>query len=77
MDISLLRDIALFILSLGLIVCIILQQRGSSGGLGSSVFGGSGSSPTLQRRGLERTIFIVTWIIAIAIFLLSVLRLWS
>jgi preprotein translocase subunit SecG len=57
------------ILSLALIIVIILQARGM--GLGS-LFGGSdsGMGITKTRRGLERTLFQITIILA-ALFLLN------
>jgi preprotein translocase subunit SecG len=57
------------ILSLAIIIVIILQARGM--GLGS-LFGGSdtGMGITKTRRGLERTLFQITIILA-ALFLLN------
>jgi preprotein translocase subunit SecG len=57
------------ILSLALIIVIILQARGM--GLGSLFGGGdSGMGITKTRRGLERTLFQITIILA-ALFLLN------
>jgi preprotein translocase subunit SecG len=57
------------ILSLAIIIVIILQARGM--GLGS-LFGGSdtGMGITKTRRGLERTLFQITIVLA-ALFLLN------
>jgi preprotein translocase subunit SecG len=57
------------ILSLALIIVIILQARGQ--GLGSLFGGGdAGMGITKTRRGLERTLFQITIILA-ALFLLN------
>lgn len=57
------------ILSVLLIVCIILQAKGT--GLGSSFGGvGGGGSVYSSRRGLERAVFIATIVIA-SLFLVS------
>ena len=57
------------ILSVALVVVIILQARGQ--GLGSLFGGGdSGMGITKTRRGLERTLFQITIILA-ALFLLN------
>jgi len=59
-------QIVQLVLGLGLIILVLLQQRG--GGL-SPLFGGS-SQFYGTRRGLERTIFITTIIISV-LFILS------
>ncbi|MDP3964691.1 MAG: preprotein translocase subunit SecG [bacterium] len=59
-------NIALIVLSVLLIAAILLQQRGS--GLGG-VFGGEGNVFS-TRRGVERTLFIFT--IVVAVLFLSV-----
>jgi preprotein translocase subunit SecG len=56
------------IISVGLIIVIILQARGM--GLGSLFGGDAGMGITKTRRGLERTLFQITIILA-ALFLLS------
>jgi len=57
------------IISLALVVTIILQAKGS--GIGSLLGGGdSGLGITKTRRGLEKTLFQITIILA-AIFLLN------
>lgn len=68
---KLLLDILIIISASILIVLILLQQRGGSFG---SLFGFSGNLPFFQRRGLERYIFILTWIIAVIFLLLSLIR---
>lgn len=54
-----------------LIVCILLQQRGS--GLGSA-FGGEGNV-YMAKRGAEKAIFIATIVLAVIFLGLGVLRL--
>jgi len=55
--------------SILLIIAILLQNRGA--GLGSA-FGGSGGV-YLTKRGLEKKLFIVTIILAVLFFSLSIL----
>ncbi len=62
-------DIAQIIISLALVGIILLQSR--RGDLGGSVFGGSSSAIYKKRRGLERTIFQVTIVLAVLFFLLT------
>lgn len=64
-------DILVILLAVVLIILILLQQRGGSYG---SLFGFSGSLPFFKRRGLEKYLFIITWIIAILFLLISLLR---
>lgn len=73
---EILADIIILILSAGLIILIAVQQRGSAGGLGSAVFGFSGGLPFLQRRGLEKYMYYITWAVAVAILTLSLFRIW-
>lgn len=61
--------IAQVVISILLIVVILLQNRGT--GLGSA-FGGSGGV-YLTKRGLEKKLFIVTIILAVAFFSISFL----
>jgi len=61
--------IAQVVISILLIVAILLQNRGT--GLGSA-FGGSGGV-YLTKRGLEKKLFIVTIILAVAFFSISFL----
>lgn len=61
--------IAQVVVSILLIVAILLQSRGT--GLGSA-FGGSGGV-YLTKRGLEKKLFIVTIILAVLFFSLSIL----
>lgn len=58
------------IVSILLIVLILLQQRGS--GLGSA-FGGSGDV-YLTKRGAEKTVFILTIILAVIFLALGLVR---
>lgn len=61
--------IAQVVVSILLIVAILLQNRGA--GLGSA-FGGSGGV-YLTKRGLEKKLFILTIILAVLFFSLSIL----
>ncbi len=61
------------IISLALIVVIILQARGA--GLGSLFGGDAGMGITKTRRGLERTLFQITIILAALFLLNSVIQL--
>lgn len=74
MNIRILGDLAVALLSLALIVLVVLQQRGS-GGLGSA-FGGGSTTSFFQRRGFERTLYLATWIVAALIIILSLIRIW-
>lgn len=62
--------IAQIIVSLSLVACILFQSR--EGGL-SSLFGGGGEVYR-TKRGLEKTIFIATIVLAIAFIGLGVAR---
>ncbi len=68
MDTSGVLDIVVFVSAILLILLILLQQRGASLGAGLS---GSGELNT-ERRGLERSMFNVTIVLAF-IFSLSIL----
>ncbi len=59
------------VISILLIVCILLQQRGA--GLGG-VFGGGGEDYH-TKRGLEKTVFIATIILAFLFLCLGIVRL--
>jgi preprotein translocase subunit SecG len=62
-------QIAQLIISILLIIAILLQSRGT--GLGSA-FGGSGGD-YLTKRGLEKKLFIITIILSVLFFSLSLL----
>ncbi len=62
-------NIAQIIISVALIGIILLQSR--RGDLGGSVFGGTSSAIYSKRRGLERTLFQVTVVLAVAFFVLA------
>lgn len=64
-------DIIQIIVSVLLIIVILLQQRG--GGL-SGVFGGEGSVYA-TRRGIEKTVFTATIILAALFIIISVVKL--
>ena len=66
-----LLDIAQILVSVLLVIAILLQQRG--GGL-SGVFGGEGSVYA-TRRGIEKSIFVATIILAALFIIISVVRL--
>jgi preprotein translocase subunit SecG len=59
------------VLSTALIVLILFQARGS--GLGG-LFGGSDSSVYTTRRGVERTLFNLTIVVALVYFLVAILN---
>ena len=57
-----------------LIILILLQERSSAGGLG--IFGGGGDGSFYQtRRGLEKTLFAATILLAIIFSALALLNL--
>jgi len=68
-----LLDIIIILNSVVVIVLILLQQRGGSYG---TLFGFAGSLPFFQRRGLEKYIYYLTWILVCVFLLLSILRLY-
>ncbi|OGJ53981.1 preprotein translocase subunit SecG [Candidatus Peribacteria bacterium RIFCSPHIGHO2_02_FULL_49_16] len=59
------------VVSILLSLCILVQQRAS--GL-SSVFGGSGETLVVQRRGAEKVLFQVTTLLCALFFILAVLQ---
>jgi preprotein translocase subunit SecG len=64
-------NLAQIVVSIALIVLILLQTKGA--GLGS-LFGGSDTGVYTTRRGLERTMFNVTIVLAVAFFLIAILN---
>lgn len=70
MELGTVLQIVAFVSAIILSLLILLQQRGASLGAG---FGGSGELFT-ARRGLEKSIFNVTVVVAI-VFVLSILAL--
>ena len=64
-------QIASIILSIALIIMILLQVKGS--GLGSLLGGESMSSIARSRRGLEKTLFQITIVLAFAFVAVSIL----
>ncbi len=62
-------DIALIIVSIALVVCVVLQNKGV--GLGG--FGGSSDSGSVfsARRGIEKTLFSITIGLAVLFFVLT------
>lgn len=70
MDIQAALQIAAVIISVLLIVLILLQVKG--GGLGSLLGGDAGGGIARTRRGLEKTLFQVTIIIAVLFLAISI-----
>lgn len=58
------------ILAIALIIAVVLQARGSDLG---GVFGGGGGGIYRTRRGVERTLFNATIVLAVLFFIVSVL----
>jgi len=59
------------VISLALIVLILIQTKGS--GLGS-LFGGSDSGVYTTRRGVEKTLFNLTIVLAVTFFIVSLIN---
>ena len=70
MDIGKILDIAVFVSAALTIILILLQQRGASLGSGS----GSSSELYTTRRGLEKSLFVTTIVMAV-IFVSSIMGL--
>ena len=68
MKIGVILNVVVFASAILLVLLILLQQRGASLGAG---FGGSGELNT-ERRGLEKSLYNTTIVIAV-IFVLSIL----
>ena len=68
MNIGVILNVVVFASAILLVLLILLQQRGASLGAG---FGGSGELNT-ERRGLEKSLYNTTIVIAV-IFVLSIL----
>ncbi len=62
-------DLALTITSIALIASVILQSRGA--GLGG-LTGGDSSGVYTARRGIEKTLFRVTFLVGVLFFLLAI-----
>jgi preprotein translocase subunit SecG len=62
-------DIALIIVSIALVVCVILQNKGV--GLGGFTGGDTGGVFS-ARRGIERTLFLVTIGLAVLFLILTI-----
>lgn len=60
------------LVSVLLIVCIVLQNRSS--GLSAALSGQAGSTNIVQRRGAEKLIYKLTIWLAVAFFLLPIIR---
>ncbi len=65
-------DIITAITGIGLIILVLLQQRGEGWG---ALFGASGQNTFFQRRGLEKWVYQLTWILAGVFIVLSIIRL--
>ena len=63
-------DIALIITSIALILSVILQNKGV--GLGGLTGGDSGSVFS-ARRGIEKTLFVITIVLSVLFFILTAL----
>ena len=59
------------VISVALIVLILIQTKGS--GLGS-LFGGSDSGVYTTRRGVEKTLFNLTIVLAVTFFIVSLIN---
>ncbi len=70
MDIQAALQIAAVIISLLLIVLILLQVKG--GGLGSLLGGEAGGGIARTRRGLEKTLYQITIVIAVLFLAISI-----
>ena len=68
MDIGVFLTVMIFVSAILLILLVLLQQRGATLGAGF----GSSSELNTERRGLEKSLFNATIIIAV-IFVLSIL----
>lgn len=64
-------NIVQIILGAALIVIILLQTRSSGVG---SVFGGAATSIYRTRRGVERTLFIVTIVLSVLFFIIAIVN---
>lgn len=64
-------NIAQIIVAIGLIVVVIFQASSSSAG---SLLGGSDTSVYHTRRGVERTLFNATILLAVVFFILAILN---
>jgi protein translocase SecG subunit len=70
MDIQQIFTIAQIIVSIALIICILLQQRGA----GSSALTGGGSASYYTKRGFEKVLFMATIILALLFLATSLIR---
>ena len=65
-------NVVQIVVSIGLIVIVIFQASSSSSG---SMMGGSSDSPVYHtRRGVERTLFNATIVLAIVFFAVAILN---
>ncbi len=64
-------QIVQIIISVALIILILMQTK--SGGLGS-LFGGSDSSIYRTRRGVEKTLFNLTIVVAVLFFVVALIN---
>ncbi len=77
MDFNDFLNIAQLLISLVLIVVILLQSRGGDIGAAFGGGGGGGGSSFRTRRGLEKTLFQLTIILAIVFVLISAYSVWQ
>jgi len=64
-------DIAQIIVGVALIVIILFQTRSSGVG---GIFGGTQTSFHRTRRGVERTLFIVTIVLSVTFFIIALVN---
>ena len=64
-------NIVQIILGAVLIAVILLQSRGAGAG---SVFGGQSTSIYRTRRGVERTLFIITIVLSVLFFIIAIVN---
>jgi preprotein translocase subunit SecG len=63
-------NIALIVISIALVLCIVLQSK--SAGLGG-LTGGDTGGVFRARRGVERTLFLITIGLSVAFFLIALI----
>ena len=76
MDFNDFLNIAQLLISLVLIIVILLQSRG--GDIGAAFGGGGGGGGSFRtRRGIEKTLFQLTIVLAIVFVLISAYSVWQ
>ena len=77
MDFAYFLHIAQLLISLVLIVVILLQSRGGDIGAAFGGGGGGGGSSFRTRRGIEKTLFQLTIVLATVFVLISAYSVWQ